>query len=66
MRILHQLKASELLSSQDTELLAEAYLTYRNTNHRLVLQQVEQAPDGGEFSALRNGVVRIWQQIFAE
>ena len=66
VRILHQLKASELLSSQDTELLAEAYLTYRNTNHRLVLQQVEQAPDGGEFSALRNGVVRIWQQIFAE
>lgn len=66
VRILHQLKASELLSSQDTELLAEAYLTYRNTNHRLVLQQVEQAPDGGEFSALRDGVVRIWQQIFAE
>ncbi|MEM5498409.1 bifunctional [glutamate--ammonia ligase]-adenylyl-L-tyrosine phosphorylase/[glutamate--ammonia-ligase] adenylyltransferase [Paraglaciecola mesophila] len=66
VRILQQLQSSGLLSDEDTQLLNDAYLTYRNTNHRLVLQQAEQAPDATEFSDLRDGVSRIWQQVFVK
>ncbi|GAC35294.1 bifunctional [glutamate--ammonia ligase]-adenylyl-L-tyrosine phosphorylase/[glutamate--ammonia-ligase] adenylyltransferase [Paraglaciecola polaris] len=64
VRILQQLQASKLLGEQDTQILNDAYLTYRNTNHRLVLQQSEQPPDGDQFIQLREGVSRIWQQLF--
>lgn len=64
VRILQQLHSSELLSAEDAQILNDAYLTYRNTNHRLVLQQTAEVADSIAFQSLRDGVKRIWQQIF--
>lgn len=64
VRILDSLEAQGKISHQDAQALRDAYLTYRNSNHRLVLQQESRLPDSAQYTRLRQGVSKIWQTLF--
>ena len=64
VRILETLKLNAIISEEDAQALCDAYLTYRNLNHRLVLQQESRLPDSVQYNDLRQKVRAIWQRAF--
>lgn len=66
VRILESLHASGFISETVVSQLTNAYLTFRNLNHRLALQQCQTQPIDDEISELREQVKRIWQETFGE
>lgn len=64
VRILETLQLNAIISEQDAQALCDAYLTYRNRNHRLVLQQENRLPDSLQYNDLRQKVSAIWQRVF--
>ncbi len=63
IRVLESLETSGLLSSQDAELLREAYKAYRAAVHRLALQNQKAVVGGDSFHEFRRGVIDVWQRL---
>lgn len=63
VRILESLTASSQLSENDAASLSQAYLDFRNTSHRLALQQKERLDEKGAFVTHRQRVSEIWQRL---
>lgn len=61
IRILKQLATEKIIPDQTSDLLCEAYLSYRNKIHRLALQHRERLEDAAEFTEQREAVRQIWQ-----
>ena len=65
MRILDELKNTELLDSESVEQLQNHYRTYRSAYHRLALQKQKAILDAGQFKTERQQVAEIWQKLMA-
>lgn len=63
VRILESLEQAQIISSEWAALLKEAYLSFRNAGHHLVLQARPVAEDSDRFDSLRAQVKAIWQQV---
>ncbi len=63
IRILEALSESGLMASEDARVLTEAYKAYRTVVHRLTLQQQDDIVPAGEYQALRDEVVRVWDAL---
>jgi glutamate-ammonia-ligase adenylyltransferase len=63
IRILEALSESGLMSPDDARVLTEAYKAYRTVVHRLTLQQQDDIVPAGEYQALRDEVVRVWDAL---
>ena len=63
VRVLESLVHAELINSEHAAHLKEAYLTYRNHNHRLTLQNDVFALFNTELRTQQNNVIAIWQHI---
>ncbi|TNE77675.1 MAG: bifunctional [glutamate--ammonia ligase]-adenylyl-L-tyrosine phosphorylase/[glutamate--ammonia-ligase] adenylyltransferase [Gammaproteobacteria bacterium] len=63
IRILESLEESGVISADDTQCLISAYKKYRSAGHRLQLQQAAGVVDAAEFSAEREQVRAVWQQL---
>lgn len=63
IRILEALSESGLMASEDARVLTEAYKAYRTVVHRLTLQQQDDIVSAGEYQALRDEVVRVWDAL---
>jgi glutamate-ammonia-ligase adenylyltransferase len=64
VRILKALVDEKLMHEQQSQQLTQAYLDYRNTNHRLTLQQQAYALNSDKLSTRRQQVCEIWRQCF--
>ncbi len=62
IRILEQLANENIISKSTSEALGDAYLSYRNTSHRLALQQRERLENASEFKLQRDTVRAIWEE----
>jgi glutamate-ammonia-ligase adenylyltransferase len=63
VRVLESLIDAGLIEPQQASNLKEAYLTYRNHNHRLTLQNSAFAQFNPELAQHRKHVTEIWQHI---
>lgn len=64
IRILQALADEQLIPVQQAQQLTHAYLEYRNTNHRLTLQQQRFALNNDKLRERRQQVSDIWQLCF--
>jgi [glutamine synthetase] adenylyltransferase / [glutamine synthetase]-adenylyl-L-tyrosine phosphorylase len=64
IRTLEKIAACGILDQNDAQQLAEAYRTFRQRAHRLILQDQPAVIPRSEFAALRSAVVTIWHQLF--
>lgn len=64
VRILQSLSQAGVITTQQQQRLNNAYLHFRNTNHRLALQQQAKAHATAEIDDFRAEVTAIWQQVF--
>ncbi|GGO63845.1 bifunctional [glutamate--ammonia ligase]-adenylyl-L-tyrosine phosphorylase/[glutamate--ammonia-ligase] adenylyltransferase [Bowmanella pacifica] len=62
VRILASLEHHQVISSQWAEALTTAYLAFRDSGHRCVLDGKAAVDESGQFEALREQVREIWQQ----
>ena len=60
IRILEGFAAAGLMPRADTDVLSEAYQTFRNRIHRLKLQARPAVVDAQDYAALREQVSRLW------
>lgn len=65
MRIFDSLAQQELLSETECKSLETIYCQYRNTGHRLALQNDNNRIDIGLFKQERETVINIWRRIFS-
>ena len=65
VRILEQLAEFEIISAETEKQLIHAYLTYRNTAHRLTLLQLPIISAKAEFADSQEIVSQIWAETFA-
>lgn len=63
VRVLESLVESDFISAADAQSLKDAYLTYRNQNHRLSLQNKTFTLYTAELREHKAQVMRIWQTI---
>jgi glutamate-ammonia-ligase adenylyltransferase len=63
VRVLESLVDAKLIEPEQASNLKEAYLTYRNHNHRLTLQNSGFAQFNAQLQDHQNNVITIWQQI---
>ncbi|GAA0789765.1 bifunctional [glutamate--ammonia ligase]-adenylyl-L-tyrosine phosphorylase/[glutamate--ammonia-ligase] adenylyltransferase [Marinobacterium sediminicola] len=63
IRILDSIEAAGLLTSDEAELLREAYKAYRAAGHRLTLQNLSGVLGEEEMREYREGVAAIWQRL---
>ncbi|NOR51766.1 MAG: bifunctional [glutamate--ammonia ligase]-adenylyl-L-tyrosine phosphorylase/[glutamate--ammonia-ligase] adenylyltransferase [Gammaproteobacteria bacterium] len=63
IRLLETMSQCDILSSDEAQLLADAYRQYRAFAHRLSLQQLVAVVDGDEFNTIREGVIQVWQRL---
>ncbi len=63
IRLLEGMAKQQLLSTQDADVLADAYRDYRHQIHRLSLRELPAAVPVAQFSAQRQQVQLIWQRI---
>ncbi|MCW8827342.1 MAG: hypothetical protein OQK78_13060, partial [Gammaproteobacteria bacterium] len=63
IRLLETMSQCEIISSDEAELLADAYRQYRACAHRLSLQQQPAVVSGEQFNELREGVIQVWQRL---
>jgi glutamate-ammonia-ligase adenylyltransferase len=63
VRVLESLVATGFISSDDAQCLKSAYLTYRNQNHRLTLQNKGYSVYTPDLQAHKSQVIEIWQRI---
>ena len=63
IRILAGIEAEGLLTSEDAELLRNAYKAYRAAGHRLTLQNLSSVLDEQEMREYREGVAAIWERL---
>ncbi|MFT5676367.1 MAG: glutamate-ammonia-ligase adenylyltransferase, partial [Paraglaciecola sp.] len=61
VRVLRSLNQLEIMSDEQAEQLTQAYLEFRNSSHRLALQQQDHVSNNKKFSALRKQVSDIWE-----
>ena len=61
VRVLQSLNQLGIMSNEQAEQLTQAYLEFRNSSHRLALQQQDHVSNSKKFSALRKQVSDIWQ-----
>ncbi|MCL6415586.1 bifunctional [glutamate--ammonia ligase]-adenylyl-L-tyrosine phosphorylase/[glutamate--ammonia-ligase] adenylyltransferase [Aestuariirhabdus sp. Z084] len=66
IRVLDSLEATSFISSDDADLLREAYKAYRAAAHRLALQNCKGVVSGDAFHEYRRGVMGIWQRIMLD
>lgn len=66
VRILQDLCNLDIIPEVWQDQLTQAYLQYRNTSHRLALQQKKSLSDKNQFLEQRQSVTEIWQSIFAQ
>lgn len=66
VRLLEKLASNGIVSETDAERLSDAYLAYRNTSHRLALQQKERLEDNQAFAIQRQQVIEIWQRVLVD
>jgi glutamate-ammonia-ligase adenylyltransferase len=64
VRILQTLADEQLIPEQQAQQLTQAYLDYRNTNHRLTLQQQTYELNSDKLRERRQQVSDIWQGCF--
>ncbi|WP_426415748.1 bifunctional [glutamate--ammonia ligase]-adenylyl-L-tyrosine phosphorylase/[glutamate--ammonia-ligase] adenylyltransferase [Aestuariirhabdus sp. LZHN29] len=64
--VLDALEATALISSEDADLLREAYKAYRSAAHRLALQNQKGVVGGDAFHDYRRGVADIWRRLMLE
>jgi len=63
IRLLEMMSLCEIITSDEAELLADAYRQYRACAHRLSLQQQPAVVSGEQFNEMREGVIRVWQRL---
>lgn len=63
IRVLESLVESSYISADDAQKLKDAYLTYRNHNHRITLQNAAFALYTPELNQHKSEVIKIWQAI---
>ena len=63
IRLLGTMSQCEILSSDEAQLLADAYRQYRACAHRLSLQQLVAVVHGDEFNTIREGVIQVWRRL---
>jgi len=63
IRILGDLEAANVLRVADTEVLREAYKSYRMAGHRLQLQGLPGRAMAAEFADQRAAVTAIWERL---
>ncbi len=63
IRILDAVEQTGLLPPEDTELLREAYKSYRSVGHRLSLQEQSGVISAQEMQDLRSAVAAIWERV---
>ena len=66
IRLLEGMAKQQLLSTQDADVLADAYRDYRHQIHRLSLRELPAAVSVNQFSAQRQQVQLIWQRIMEQ
>ncbi|MCC2614844.1 bifunctional [glutamate--ammonia ligase]-adenylyl-L-tyrosine phosphorylase/[glutamate--ammonia-ligase] adenylyltransferase [Aestuariibacter halophilus] len=66
VRILETAAAVQIITTDQQQTLTEAYLAYRNTSHRLTLQQQSRVALNDAFEATRAAVTEIWHSTFAD
>ena len=66
VRILQDLARHKIIDGNTASELIDIYLQYRNTSHRLALQQKQVQEDARVFSAERKAVSAIWQHTFSD
>jgi glutamate-ammonia-ligase adenylyltransferase len=64
VRILQTLADEQLMPVEQAQQLTQAYLEYRNTHHRLTLQQQSYALNSDKLRERRQQVSDIWQLCF--
>ncbi len=64
IRILASLADYGLLPEADAEKLADAYCTYRDLGHKLVLQGSKAVLDEAEVTEHKHTVMRVWGHVF--
>lgn len=62
-KILRQLEACELLTTEQTDALYDAYRVYREYSHQLALQELSSQIDDSIFEKKRNQVKEIWLDV---
>lgn len=63
MRILDELKQTDLLDQQSIEHLQDHYRTYRGLYHKLALQNEKSLVDGKALQNARQIVIKIWKKL---
>ena len=63
IRLLETMSQCEIISSDEAQLLADAYRQYRAYAHRLSLQQLVAVVSGDEFNTIREGVIQVWRRL---
>ena len=63
IRLLEGIEKAEILASEHTQTLSDAYRTYRAENHRLALQEQPGVVADTEFVELRTAVSAIWCEV---
>ena len=66
IRLLEGMAKQQLLSTQDADVLANAYRDYRHQIHRLSLRELPATVSAKQFSAQRQQVQHIWHRIMEQ
>ncbi|MDF2180040.1 bifunctional [glutamate--ammonia ligase]-adenylyl-L-tyrosine phosphorylase/[glutamate--ammonia-ligase] adenylyltransferase [Aliiglaciecola sp. CAU 1673] len=66
VRILESLEKAGVISAQWASLLKEAYLSFRNAGHHLVLEGKPPEDGSDRFDSLREKVIAIWNAVLVE
>ncbi len=66
LRLLETLSDLKLLKTEETELLRDAYFSYRADSHQLALQEKPALVSETEYKAYREGVTKIWNKLIEE
>ncbi len=63
IRLLERMSQCEIIGSDETAILSDAYRQYRACVHRLSLQQQPAVVSGETFNELQEGVIQVWQRL---
>jgi glutamate-ammonia-ligase adenylyltransferase len=66
IRLLEGFAKTKVLSSEDAELLANAYRSYRKRTHALALQEQPAIVDDSAFQDYRSGVICLWNRLMGD
>jgi glutamate-ammonia-ligase adenylyltransferase len=66
IRLLEGFTKAGVLSAEDTELLANAYRSYRTHAHALALQEQSAIIDDSALQEYRDGVTSIWNRLMSD